>query len=323
MIDGAPGSAVAIGTPMTHSRTIELIAPSGYPPDPAAVERALVRLREAGHRVNGIDAISRRYQRFGGTDSERARDLNRLSDPACPLPDIVLAVRGGYGAVRILSALDYDGLRRRLANQSVALVGHSDFTAVQLALLARAGLVTFGGPMLAMHFGAETPSAFTMAHFWRALSEPTFTLEVDAPQDACIDVRGTLWGGNLATLVSLVGTPYMPQVDGGILFIEDVNEQPFRIERMIYQLHLAGILARQHALVLGSFSGVKAYEYDNGFGLPAMIEHIRSVTGIPVVTGLPFGHIDDMVTLPVGARARLETHAHGFHLSVEGHPYLA
>jgi muramoyltetrapeptide carboxypeptidase len=308
---------------MPRSLTIELIAPSGYPPDPAAIERALARLREAGHRVEGVDAAYRRYQRFGGTDSERAGDLNCLADPARPLPDVVLAVRGGYGAVRLLPTLDYDGLARRLAIRPVALVGHSDFTAIQLALLARAGLVTFGGPMLGMHFGAETPSTFTMRHFWRALTEPSLTLDVEAPQVQRVDARGTLWGGNLSTIVSLVGTPYMPQVDGGILFIEDINEQPFRIERMIYQLHLAGILARQQALVLGDFSGIKAYDYDNGYGLPAMIEQIRAVTGIPVVTGLPFGHIDDIVTLPVGGEVHLVSHAQGFRLIAEGHPHLS
>jgi muramoyltetrapeptide carboxypeptidase len=308
---------------MIRSRTIELIAPSGYPPNPAAVERALTRLTEAGHRIKGVDATSRRYQRFGGTDLERADDINRLADPDRALPDVVLAVRGGYGAVRILPALDYDGLARRLANQPVALVGHSDFTAIQLALLARAGLVTFAGPMLGTHFGAQTPSEFTMTNFWRALSEPSFTIEVESPQIERLDTCGTLWGGNLSTIVSLIGTPYMPWVDGGILFIEDINEQPFRIERMIYQLHLSGVLASQQAILLGEFSGIKAYQYDNGYGLGAVIEQIRSVTGIPVVTDLPFGHIDDMVTLPVGAKARLDAHALGFRLTLEGHPHLA
>lgn len=310
-------------TAMTaQARTISLIAPSGYPHDPDAITRAVERLRAQGHRVEGMEALARRYQRFAGTDGERAAELNRLADTSQPLPDVVLAVRGGYGAVRILHGLDYEGLQRRLRGQPVALVGHSDFTAIQLALLARAGLVTFGGPMLASDFGAEELSPFTMEHFWQALSKPSFTLEVATPQVQSASVTGTLWGGNLAVMSSLVGTPYMPPVEGGILFLEDVNEQPFRVERMIYQLHLAGILARQQALVLGDFSGGKAFDYDNGYDLAAMIEQVRAVVRIPVMTGLPFGHIADMVTLPVGATARLDADAEGFRLAVSGYPHL-
>jgi len=307
---------------MVASRTIELVAPSGYPHDPAAIERALQRLRKEGHHVDGVRATERRYQRFAGTDGERAAELNRLADPSRELPDIVLAVRGGYGAVRLLHGLDYEGLQKRLTGQPVAFVGHSDFTAIQLALLARAGLTTFGGPMLASDFGAEEVSRFTMDHFWLALTTRTFTLKIHAPQAEPASASGTLWGGNLAMLASLVGTPYMPPVQGGILFIEDVNEQPFRIERMIYQLHLAGILGQQQALVLGSFSGGRQFDYDNGYDLHAMIEHVRSVIGIPVITGLPFGHVRDLATLPVGAPAKLEADRDGFELTVSDYPYL-
>ncbi|PXW27679.1 muramoyltetrapeptide carboxypeptidase [Paraburkholderia caballeronis] len=307
---------------MSAHRTIELIAPSGYPHDPAAIHRALERLHAQGHRVEGVDATERRYLRFAGTDGQRAAELNRLADASRPLPDIVLAVRGGYGAVRLLHGLDYDGLQNRLRGQPVAFVGHSDFTAIQLALLARSGLTTFGGPMLASDFGADEVSHFTMRHFWNALTTPTFTLKVNAPQPQPVSASGMLWGGNLAVLTSLVGTPYMPPVQGGILFVEDVNEQPFRVERMIYQLHLSGILAQQQALVLGDFSGGKAFDYDNGYDLQAMVEQVRSVVGIPVLTGLPFGHIADMVTLPVGASAKLEADRHGFELTVSDYPHL-
>jgi muramoyltetrapeptide carboxypeptidase len=307
---------------MTAHRTIELIAPSGYPHDPEVLHRALHRLRAQGHRVDGEEAAKRRFQRFAGTDGERAADLNRLADPSRELPDVVLAVRGGYGAVRILHGLDYEGLQRRLADQPIALVGHSDFTAIQMALLARAGVKTFGGPMLMSDFGAEELSEFTMRHFWSAVTQPTITIASNTPQAQNVDVSGTLWGGNLAVLASLVGTPYMPPVQGGILFVEDVNEQPFRIERMIYQLHLAGILAQQQALVLGDFTGGKPYEYDNGYDLHAMVEQVRSLIGIPVVTGLQFGHVHNMVTLPVGAHARLVANAHGFKLTASGYPSL-
>lgn len=307
---------------MTAHRTIELIAPSGYPQDPAAIERALQRLHEEGHRVEGVHATKRRYERFAGTDAERAAELNRLADPSRKLPDIVLAVRGGYGAVRLLHGLDYAGLQKRLTGEPIAFVGHSDFTAIQLALLARAGLTTFGGPMLASDFGAEETSRFTMEHFWRALTTRTWSLKVKAPQAQPASASGTLWGGNLATLVSLVGTPFMPAVQRGILFVEDVNEQPFRIERMIYQLHLSGILGQQQALVLGHFSGCKQFESDNGYDLNAMIGQVRSVVGIPVITGLPFGHVPDLLTLPVGAQATLEADRDGFELTVDGYPHL-
>lgn len=303
-------------------RTIELIAPSGYPQDPEAVARALARLVEDGHQVEGIETSERRFQRFAGTDGERAADLNRLADPARALPDIVLAVRGGYGAVRILHGLDYAGLQRRLTDAPLAICGHSDFTAIQMALLARAGLVTFGGPMLTANFGAEQLSTFTMQQFWIAVSSPEFTVTEAVPQAEDVDVSGTLWGGNLAMIAALVGTPYLPAIEGGILFVEDVNEHPFRIERMLYQLHLSGILARQQALVLGDFTGARLSDYDNGYGFDAMVEQIRSVARIPVVIGLRFGHGEDTVTLPVGVQARLRADREGFALTVGGHPTL-
>ncbi|MXN75614.1 muramoyltetrapeptide carboxypeptidase [Burkholderia sp. 4701] len=308
--------------PSAASYSIRLLAPSGYPHDPDAINRALERLSDAQHHVDNIEATQRRYQRFGGTDGERAGDLNRLADPARPLPDIGLAVRGGYGAARILHGLDYRGLERRLRDQPIALVGHSDFTAIQLALYAKARIKTFGGPMLSADFGAETPSEFTMSHFWRTIAQPSTTIVAEAPQVQGVEVSGTLWGGNLAILTSLVGTPYMPDIEGGILFIEDVNEQPFRIERMIYQLHLSGLLARQQALVIGQLTGARSFEYDNGYDMQAMIDQVRAVIGIPVVTGLQFGHVPDLVTLPFGAHAQLVANAHGFRLTLSDYPHL-
>ena len=307
---------------MACVRTIEIVAPSGYPHDESAAERGIARLIEQGHHVIGAERAQRRHQRFGGTDAQRAQDLNRLADPAYALPDIVLALRGGYGAVRILDALDYAGLQHRLAGAPVALCGHSDFTAIQLALFARTGLVTFGGPMLTANFGAEALSAFTNEQFWLALESPEFTVRESAAQSTDTDVSGTLWGGNLAMIAALIGTPYMPQIDGGILFLEDVNEHPYRIERMLYQLHLAGILARQRALVLGDFTGAKLSRYDNGYDFSSTVEQIRVATGLPIVTGLRFGHGADLVTLPFGAHARLLAGPDGFSLTVSGHPTL-
>jgi muramoyltetrapeptide carboxypeptidase len=307
---------------MIQPRTIDLIAPSGYPLDPRSAARGAERLQAEGHRVEDFAITQRRHERFGGTDAERAADLNRLADPARRLPDIVLAVRGGYGATRILQALDYEGLRGRLRDQPVAIVGHSDFTAVQLALFARAGVKSFGGPMFAGDFGAEETSPFTMKHFWNALTNPTFTVTSQAAQVQSVDATGMLWGGNLAILASMIGTSFMPSVEGGILFIEDVNEHPFRIERMIYQLHQSGILARQQTLLLGEFTGGRLSEFDNGYSFDTMIEHIRSVIDIPVINGLQFGHVADLLTLPFGATAHLVAHETGFTMTLSDYPHL-
>lgn len=306
--------------PFKH-RTFTLIAPSGYPQDQASVQRALKRLHEQEVKVTNAAATQRRLQRFAGTDTERVADLNQLANPTQPLPDIVLTMRGGYGATRILPMLDYAGLQRRLTGQPTVLIGYSDFTAIQMALLAKTGLPTFGGPMLCSDFGAEVLSDFTMRHFQQILTQPEITIKSAVAQHQSANVSGTLWGGNLAIIASLIGTPYLPQIDGGILFLEDVNEAPFRIERMLYQLHYAGVLARQQALVLGDFGAGLPLEQQMNYGLLEMIEQIRSVIGIPIITDLPFGHCADLVTLPVGAPAKLIANEQGFSLTVWDYPY--
>ncbi|GAB3031278.1 MULTISPECIES: muramoyltetrapeptide carboxypeptidase [Oleiagrimonas] len=308
---------------MTSSLTIQLVAPSGFA-DPQAVQRGVERLQRAGHRVLGAESGLRRYLRFAGTDSVRAEEINRLGDPGVPLPDIVMAVRGGYGAHRILPHLDYDALRARLAGSLCALVGHSDFTAISLALNARSDVVSFAGPMLAYDFGGQSTSGFTLEHFWNTVRAPSRKVHWDTHADAGIDVHGMLWGGNLAVVCSLLGTPYMPEVDNGILFIEDVFEPVYRIERLLYQLKLSGVLDSQRAVVLGEFSGYRGDEYDPAYDLRAVVNHLRSITHVPVISGLPFGHRRDKLTLPVGSRSRLRIREGGrAELAFSGYPYVA
>ena len=305
---------------------IRLIAPSGYPHDRAAMARGVARLREAGCTLSGLEVLDRGEQRYAGSDAERAADLNALATIAS-LPDIVLAIRGGYGATRLLAQLHYDALRERLTGSNTLLVGYSDFTALQLALYARSGVCTFSGPMLGADFGAQTLSDFTWRHFWStarsntAQAEWTATPVADA--DAELDVEGPLWGGNLAVLCSLVGTPYFPAIDGGILFVEDVGEPPFRIERLLYQLHLSGVLGRQRALLLGDFSQCRSSDYDNGYGLADSFAQIRRAAGLPVIGGLPLGHEPDKFTLPFGAPARLRVTGGKAQLDFSGYPHLS
>ena len=300
---------------------VRLIAPSGYPHDRAAMSRGVARLREAGCAVDGLDVLERTELRYAGNDAERAADLNALA-MLDALPDIALAIRGGYGATRLLEHMHYDALRERLAGSSIVLVGHSDFTAIQLALHAKSGLVTFGGPMLGPDFGAETLSALTVPHFWRTARAAQGSAEWTSSGEHALDLEGPLWGGNLAMLCSLLGTPYFPRIDGGILFVEDVGEPPFRIERLLYQLHLSGVLGRQRALILGDFTDCRPSAYDNGYGLAEGFAQLRRVAGIPVLDGLPFGHVPDKFTLPFGVPARLRVEGGKARLDFTRYPRL-
>lgn len=300
---------------------IRLIAPSGYPHDRAAMARGVARLREAGCELDGLEVLERSEQRYAGSDAERAADLNALATRD-ELPDIVLAIRGGYGATRLLTQLHYDALRERLGGSSTVLVGHSDFTALQLALHAKSGLCTFSGPMLGADFGAEALSEFTWRHFWDTVRAPSAQVAWATTSGLDLDVEGPLWGGNLAVLCSLIGTPYFPAIEGGILFVEDVGEPPFRIERMLYELHLSGVLGRQRALLLGSFSQCRPSGYDNGYDLVDSFAQIRRASAMPVIDGLPIGHEPDKFTLPFGAPARLQVAGGTAQLSFSGYPHL-
>ena len=300
-------------------RSFQLIAPSGYCQNQQAAQRGVQRLRDGGHTVNNVQVIARRDSRFAGNDSERLQDLQDLTREDCRA-EIVMPVRGGYGATRLLPHFDSARLAARLREQPMVICGHSDFTVIQMALLQQ-GALTFSGPMLAGNFGAETLSEFTIAHFWRAITSPELTLEWQTePQQ--VSVTGMVWGGNLAMLASLAGTPWMPQIQDGILVIEDINEHPFRVERMLLQLAQQGILARQKAIVTGSFTGVKLTDYDTGYDFDSVWRLIRQITGLPVVTGLEFGHHWNTVTLPLGALGHLQVNGTAGSLTLSGHPTL-
>lgn len=297
-----------------------LIAPSGYCINQSAALQGVERLEASGHRVENQTAIARRQQRFAGTDGERLNDINALAT-LMGKNRIVMPVRGGYGASRLLETIDWQALIARQQHDPLLICGHSDFTAIQLGLLAKGDVITFSGPMLAGNFGAQTLNTFTEQHFWLALKNREFTLTWPGNGPQC-QAEGTVWGGNLAMLVSLIGTPWMPQISGGILVLEDINEHPFRVERMLLQLLYAGILPRQSAIILGSFSGAAPNDYDAGYDLSTMYDYLRSRLSVPLVTGLDFGHEQRTVTLPLGAHAQLTHTGETTTLTLSGHPVL-
>lgn len=295
---------------------IAIVAPSGYAPDETAFLESVEALQAQGCKVRSCYQPSAKFQRFGGNDEARIEQLHAAARD--PDVQIVLALRGGYGMSRLLPGIDFD----LLAQSGKLFVGHSDFTALQMGLLSHGGAMSFAGPMVCGDFARPDVSDFTMRHFWECLTQPSHVISAEAKDNPVLDVSGKLWGGNLSMLVHLVGTPYMPAIDGGILFMEDVNEHPYRVERMLMQLLHAGILQRQQALLLGDFSSYRLTDYDNGYDFSAMLAYIRDNCGIPVVTGLPFGHIKDKVTLAVGCDARLASNTNSFTLQMQGYPHL-
>jgi muramoyltetrapeptide carboxypeptidase len=224
----------------------------------------------------------------------------------------VMAVRGGYGLTRLLSQIQW----KKITRAKKIWIGHSDFTAFNLALWAHTQEQSYAGPMASYDFGGSEISAFTEKHFWNFLKQQHTVLKVRAAVQPQVSAQGTLWGGNLTVLNSLIGTPHFPQVKSGILFLEDVNEHPYRIERMLYQLHDAGVLKQQRALLLGDFSAYRLGLRDNGYSFDTMLAHLREKFSLPIFTHLPFGHCANKLTLPVGGYARVEGVRGGYQLSV-------
>lgn len=312
-------------------KSIHLIAPSGASLDNKSPLAGIDWLERQAITVNNTDCVHRVYERFAGSNEERLTELNSIAklDPET----LVMAMRGGYGLHRLLPGIEWDAIAQAIQN-GLQICGHSDFTVLQLGLLAKTGAITLAGPMLNYDFGRLgddgapiVPDAFMWQHFQDATQDRKLECQVSSPQSFLGKVpknslTGLLWGGNLTVLAGLVGTPYLPstkQTQGGILFLEDVNEHPYRIERMLMQLMDADILSNQSAILLGGFSAYRLYNNDKGYSLERAIEAIRErlPQEVPILMGLPFGHQADKLTLPVGAQANLNFDASGFKITAQ------
>ncbi len=305
---------------------IHLIAPSGASLDTRSPLAGIEWLKQQGCAVLNSDCVNRVEQRFAGSDADRLAEINQLANIS---PNTtVVAMRGGYGLHRILPGIEWSAIAKTIKD-GLQICGHSDFTVFQLGLLAKTGAVTLAGPMLNFDFACQgeqgegvVPNAFMWEHFQKAMSERKLDCLIQVAQPFLKNsntgrASGMLWGGNLTVLSGLLGTPYLPsrqQTQGGILFLEDVNEHPYRIERMLMQLLDAGVLSNQSAILLGGFSAYRLYDNDRGYTLESAIDAIvkRLPESIPVLTGLPFGHQAEKLTLPVGAQAHIQYDASGF-----------
>jgi muramoyltetrapeptide carboxypeptidase len=210
---------------------------------------------------------------------------------------------------RLLDAIDWKRVARSAAN-GTRWVGYSDMTALQMGLLAHRGAPSWAGPMACDDFGRADDEGgvddVTRDCFVEAMTGALRAVgfRTEAGFDG-LHAKGVLWGGNLAMLCSLLGTRHFPRVKGGILFVEDVNEHPYRVERCLLQLQQAGVLGVQKAVLLGAVSDYRVSPLDRGYTLKSAVAYLRSVSRTPLVTGLPFGHVRTKVSFPLGQRVEL------------------
>lgn len=299
--------------------TAGIIAPASAPPDRKAIDRSLEAVERLGFKPLLASNARKRLGFLAGTDRERAQDLMRMFTTRGV--KAIFCVRGGYGSARLLSRLDFDLIRR---NPKI-FVGYSDITSLHCALLTAAGLISFHGPMLNSDLIKPDLPPFTLGAFLRALTEPVPLGDISgglqragrerfrpaAPISVLREgiASGPLIGGNLTLLCSTLGTPWQPPFEKAILFFEDLDEAPYRFDRMLTQLLNAGVLQKVAGVAIGINKGCrdpkarKAKEYRQTLE-DVFRDRLRPLK-VPVVAGLPFGHIRMNATLPIGVQATL------------------
>jgi muramoyltetrapeptide carboxypeptidase len=303
--------------------TIGLAAPASAPADLRAIARGVAVLEDLGYRIQFAPHARQRLGYLAGPDRERAGDLMRLfTDKRV---DAIMCLRGGYGTARLLPRLDYRTIR---AHPKI-FVGYSDITSLHCAFLTRAGLVSFHGPMLCSDLALPQLPDFTVQSFLRNLASAAPPGNIAAGyRGGTVRVlrrgraRGPLIGGNLALLCTTIGTPWQPPFRNAILFLEDLNEAPYRWDRMLTYLLNCGLLQQVAAVAIG----INAHCEDPQAGRTTeyrqtledvLHERLRPL-GVPVVTGLPFGHVPHNATLPIGVPAELDGHIGELHLLEAG-----
>ncbi|WP_207212419.1 S66 peptidase family protein [Sphingobium cupriresistens] len=292
---------------------VGLIEPAGFSDDAFDLDLVKETIVAMGLKPKAAPHLAGRYGYLAGTDADRAADVNAMF--ADPQVRAVFAVRGGWGCARILPRLDFATIRKN----PKLLVGFSDITALHLAFAAKAGFTTIHGPNAASSWGAFSWDAFRAVAFDAAT--PTFTTPVGqedrlAQRSGRIRTfrpgvaRGRLLGGNLTVLAALMGTAYLPDFTGAILFIEDIGEQPYRIDRMLTQLSLAGVLGKLAGVAFGQCTdcGPGGTSY-GGFTLSEVLQQHLEPLAIPAFQGGQFGHVANQYSLPLGVEAEMDASA--------------
>ncbi len=283
---------------------IGIVAPASAPSDPRKIDKGVRYLERLGYCVKLGRHVKRLHGYLAGTDEQRLNDLHEMF--ADKRVKAIIAVRGGYGTPRLLRKVNYPLIKR---NPKI-LVGYSDLTALQLAIFKKTGLITFSGPMLALEI-FKNFDPFTEEFFWQLLTSPHPIGKLENPQGHNLKIlhggeaSGILLGGNLSMIVSLLGTPLLPEFKNSILFFEEVGEEPYRLDRMLTQLRNADILRKIRGLVIGDLTScVPADPSKPTLKLDEIIKELTAGLQIPIITNVPYGHIPRKFTLPIGLKVR-------------------
>ncbi len=286
--------------------TIGLISPSSHCAYPDKIGQAISYLEKNGYRVKPSRHLNRIDTDPAVADQQKLHDLHEMF--ADPTIKAIICLRGGAGASRLLKKINY----RLIAANPKILVGYSDITALSLAVFAKTGLISFSGPMLATELYGPTP--YTEEQFWGMLTSPSYALSLQNYSGhpvTCIragTAEGILIGGNLSVLSSMIGTPYLPSLNDSLLFLEDINEPAYRIDRMLSHLDNAGLLAQSKGVLLGQFGNEAENTKEENLRQQNIFDYYsaQACTDGPVMRGLSYGHIINLMTLPVGARVKIQ-----------------
>lgn len=294
------------GKKLKFGDTLGFIAPSGAVRTEGAIERAVLETERMGFRVKLGESAGQKYGYLSGTDEVRARDINAMF--ADDEVDAIVCLRGGYGATRILDKIDYD----LIARHPKIFMGFSDITALHIALLNRCGLVTFHGPMAAANWAGKPLDDFSRDSMYRSLmnaepagelaNPPEYPRQMVNPGQA----EGLLVGGNLMLIASSLGTPWEIDTKGRIIFIEEVGERTYCVDRMLTQMRLAGKFDDCAGVVFGDFADCPVEYPEFGLTLEEIIRDVVAPSGKPIFAGLRCGHCSPKLTLPFGVRCRMD-----------------
>jgi muramoyltetrapeptide carboxypeptidase len=286
---------------------IGVISPASPVSDPSKIQRGVAYLERNGYRVLEGESVGKTCGYLAGTDAERAKDINKMfSDKRVKA---IVCIRGGYGTPRLLPLLNY----KLLSRNPKILVGFSDITALQLAIWKKCHLMTFHGPMLGVDF-ADQIDPYTEELFWRMVTSTKKIGKVPVPDEAGHTVlyrgssSGRLLGGNLSLIASLMGTSFQPDFAGALLFIEDIGEEPYRIDRMMTQLRHASVLSKVRGILAGQFTDCMPKDpSEPSFSVEQILSEFAAFASKPFLSNLPFGHTAKKLTLPIGLRVKVDT----------------